>query len=87
MPSQPAVNTVQPMLNPDLTKLMVDARIADLHRSAAARQLLLARATQLRGNRRPNWRRRLLDRATARARTASPALVSGATSQTHRLED
>jgi hypothetical protein len=62
------------------------AMIADpFHRTAGLQQLLLARAAQLRGNRPARWPRRLLRRATARARAASPgAAMAGAASQPHR---
>jgi hypothetical protein len=60
--------------------------IADPFRyTVAAQQLLRARAAQLQGNRRPSWRRRLLDRANSRARAATPtAAMRGATSQSNR---
>jgi hypothetical protein len=74
-------NTVNSMMNPSLTKLMVDARIADLHADAARFRASLWHDTlptthgeePLRGTRPPVWRRRLRNRAKARARTTSPA--------------
>jgi hypothetical protein len=52
------------------------------HRTLAAQQLLLARAAQLRGDRRVSRRRRLLDRARARkGTTRRGAAVSGPASQ------
>jgi len=55
------------------------------HHTAAAQQLLLARAAQLRGKRRLSWQRRLLLRTKAEARAARPGTaMRGAASQSHR---
>ncbi|MBV9001017.1 MAG: hypothetical protein JO304_18285 [Solirubrobacterales bacterium] len=63
-----------------------DKVVADpFQHTLAAQQLLRARAAQLQGNRRPSWRRRLLDRANPRARAATPsAAMRGATSQSNQ---
>ncbi len=60
--------------------------IADpFHHTMAAQQLLRARAAQLQGDRRPSWRRRLLNRANPRARGGTPsAALRGAASQSNR---
>jgi hypothetical protein len=60
--------------------------IADpFHHTMAAQQLLRARAEQLHGDRRPSWRRRLLNRANPRARGTTPsAAMRGAASQSSR---
>jgi hypothetical protein len=60
--------------------------IADpFRRTMAAQQLLRARAAQLQGDRRPSWRRRLLDRANPRARGGTrSAALRGAVSQSNR---
>jgi hypothetical protein len=62
------------------------ALIADpFHDSMGAQQLLRARAAQLQGDRRPSWRRRLLNRANPRARGATPsAAMPGAASQSNQ---
>jgi hypothetical protein len=63
-----------------------DTLIADPFRNTmAAQQLLRARAAQLHGDRRPSWRRRLLNRANPWARGATPAAaLRGAASQSNR---
>ena len=60
--------------------------IADpFHHTMAAQQLLRARAAQLQGDRRPSWRRRLLNRANPRARGGTlSAALRGAASQSNR---
>jgi hypothetical protein len=83
------------MLTPYMTRLMADARIADLRASAARHRSAISDDPWSEANgrdhdgetiiRRPSWRRRLLNLANPRARGATPsAAMRGAASQSNR---